>query len=1206
MKNYFYLAILTTAVAFLIVSSSSRAQVSSNLAVVGWGISVNSSGLTMNGIQFGVYMDKSTFNNNTVYIYKYGESPNNRLPATIETQYDYHVTIVPTSPLIPGQQYISVITTGVRSTTGLYLANDYACKFTAGETMQACPQLISEGTGSGTIVTDTQPPIAPTNLRASTITSSKIDLTWESATDNIGVHTYLIYKNDYKIAEISANYLQYSDTNDLIPGNTYKYYVKAKDLAGNISSAGNQQIVSIPTDSITNYPTLTPTPTPTPNGSTNCPSTSSPPTVSLTTSSIDIVAGVPFYLKTNGASCIGLAAVWWMGQGTGITDSTVISSFPNNPTSLVMFTTPVINPTSLDRAFGSPLFSSSQAVLNYSFISSVTIYKPGTYTFAANARDVLYPVSNQAHQASEGAGMAYLTINVRSQTNSIPTPTPNPSLNIPSVPSDFTVILSSAGTQAYLAWKDNSNNETGFEVFRKAVNGTWQKIGNTEVNVVNYTNNISGLMAGTYYYDVRACNSYGCSNYSNTSSIVINPTYYPTSTPIPTAEAVLKGLIKNNNGTGVANAWFHVFRDDYSFNRDGSTGADGSFQVSLPPGSYTIEIFPPDTMINIFRPEPQKITVSGGEIKSLTFTFLIGVKTITGTVLFSDGRTVTDAEVGAYSKDTGYWTSTPVDSNGRYNLTVSGGRYQIGLRPKFTETARWNYIENYREIEFAKDSISQIETVNITIPTPTSSITISAVDSSGVYLSNAGIVVDPNSAASTTLTQVVSDQPSLFAKTNSSGQISFNLKPGTYYIRGFLPYELGYNNPPEQIVNLSAGETKNIRIVFTKRTVEKVIIDGTTKVSDGSLTDAFVWAWSEKGRSAETRAGFDGKFNLEVSPDDIWHVGAGKSINQYPYKSSEIKILVGKANQSVELILFKFADSPIAQSIQTTQLSNEQIITQTKDGTKVIVQPNTITTSSSITVEVKPTVEVPSQPLAKVVGTAYDITIKNTYGQELRIFDKEIEISIPYNENDLKNQGLNEGSVSPAYFDETTGTWIKLTNFTIDRERNIAIARVQHLTRFALLAVVATIPTGTSNSYLSTYGLKEGDVISATGSSDPDIYIVNTHGYKRLFLNPVIFNFYGHLGGFSAVKNITSSTRDRFITSGLFQNCETGDPKVYGVDITGEDTGILHWINTSGEQAINDDPNFFKKVFCINNNEYNWYAKGANYTSINQVPLYTR
>ncbi len=161
-----------------------------------------------------------------------------------------------------------------------------------------------------------------------------------------------------------------------------------------------------------------------------------------------------------------------------------------------------------------------------------------------------------------------------------------------------------------------------------------------------------------------------------------------------------------------------------------------------------------------------------------------------------------------------------------------------------------------------------------------------------------------------------------------------------------------------------------------------------------------------------------------------------------------------------------------------------------------------------------------------------------------------------------------------------------------------AVSTVLSLSAILSLSAFAVVP--------ADYGLTEGWTISAAGSSDPDVYIVNETGYKRLFLNPVIFSMYGHLGGFANVHNVTPATRDAFPTSGLFRNCETGDQKVYGVEVTAEDTGMLHWVNTTGAQAVADDANFFKKVFCINNNEFNWYAKGANYTSVNQVPNYVR
>lgn len=150
------------------------------------------------------------------------------------------------------------------------------------------------------------------------------------------------------------------------------------------------------------------------------------------------------------------------------------------------------------------------------------------------------------------------------------------------------------------------------------------------------------------------------------------------------------------------------------------------------------------------------------------------------------------------------------------------------------------------------------------------------------------------------------------------------------------------------------------------------------------------------------------------------------------------------------------------------------------------------------------------------------------------------------------------------------------------------------------------VPQPVNFTSLAALGLTEGDTISAAGSADPDIYIANEFGYKRLFLNPIIFSFYGHLGGFSRVKTISPQTRDVLTTSSYFRNCETNDPKIYSVQVTGEDTGTLHWINTSGAQATSEDPNFFKKVFCINTNEFSWYNKGSDYTSVLQVQQYQR
>jgi DNA-binding beta-propeller fold protein YncE len=138
---------------------------------------------------------------------------------------------------------------------------------------------------------------------------------------------------------------------------------------------------------------------------------------------------------------------------------------------------------------------------------------------------------------------------------------------------------------------------------------------------------------------------------------------------------------------------------------------------------------------------------------------------------------------------------------------------------------------------------------------------------------------------------------------------------------------------------------------------------------------------------------------------------------------------------------------------------------------------------------------------------------------------------------------------------------------------------------------------------MAQFDLREGDVIRAAG--DIDVYIVNNAGYKRLFVNPTIFELYGHLG-WGRIKTVSPAGRDAFRTSGLFRNCQTDDLKVYGLQVTSEDSAVLRWVNTSGATAAVEDPDFFKKVFCINTSEQGLYGAGEPFTSVLQVPNYRR
>jgi len=105
-------------------------------------------------------------------------------------------------------------------------------------------------------------PTAPTGLRAVLIADKSVSLEWNTSTDNIGVKSYNIYRNNVLIGSSAAT----SFTNSgLTPATAYSYYVRAKDDAGNISGLSNTiKVTTLQSTTPTPTPTSTPTPTPTP------------------------------------------------------------------------------------------------------------------------------------------------------------------------------------------------------------------------------------------------------------------------------------------------------------------------------------------------------------------------------------------------------------------------------------------------------------------------------------------------------------------------------------------------------------------------------------------------------------------------------------------------------------------------------------------------------------------------------------------------------------------------------------------------------------------------------------------------------------------------------------------------------------------------------------------------------------------------------
>jgi hypothetical protein len=97
-------------------------------------------------------------------------------------------------------------------------------------------------------IPDTQAPTPPTNLAASNITQTSLNLTWTASTDNVGITGYDVYRGSTLIQTVTGTS---ASVTGLTANTAYSFSVKAKDAAGNVSASSNVVNVTTPINTIT-------------------------------------------------------------------------------------------------------------------------------------------------------------------------------------------------------------------------------------------------------------------------------------------------------------------------------------------------------------------------------------------------------------------------------------------------------------------------------------------------------------------------------------------------------------------------------------------------------------------------------------------------------------------------------------------------------------------------------------------------------------------------------------------------------------------------------------------------------------------------------------------------------------------------------------------------------------------------------------------
>ncbi|MEO8582923.1 MAG: fibronectin type III domain-containing protein, partial [Flavitalea sp.] len=334
---------------------------------------------------------------------------------------------------------------------------------------------------SATTQVDNQPPTAPTTLEYRGSTSTAVYLRWKAATDNVGVARYDIYVNGVEL---------YSTTNLEFPvGNldsltSYNFTVKAIDKAGN-ASANSNQVLGYTHRQGLNFKYYT--------GSYN--------------TLPDFNALTP--IKT------GIMDSVFAGQGIRTQDDAFAFYWEGR----------IYIPVAGNYTFETASDDGSKLYIDvpYSFSATALVNNDGAHGVVSQfgTKYLTQGYHNIVMTFNEIGGGEEMSVYWSSSTGIARERLPKNFLAL----DDFgsaTVINAPSSLVATpvsykmvnLKWKDNSNNETGFEIVRStSVTGAFTSIATVAANTTSYADSM--LTAGTaYYYKIRAISSNGESSYS--------------------------------------------------------------------------------------------------------------------------------------------------------------------------------------------------------------------------------------------------------------------------------------------------------------------------------------------------------------------------------------------------------------------------------------------------------------------------------------------------------------------------------------------------------------------------------------------------------------------------------------------------------------------------------------------------------------------
>ncbi len=638
--------------------------------------------------------------------------------------------------------------------------------------------------------------------------------------------------------------------------------------------------------------------------------------------------------------------------------------------------------------------------------------------------------------------------------------------------------------------------------------------------------------------------------------------------------AHLKGKVVDGSGQALGNISLVAFRDGGCERPAGNSQPDGTFDITVGPGTWTIGLNSTDSQHSQVAPVTATVT-NGQTVTDLNITLKTIDKTVTGDILNSAGAKLTDFVGSAFvqSSSKGTRVSAPV-VNGSFTINYSssdvpgasilvgaeateGSNYTGSTKAKATITGattsknltvltydasligtlllpdgsaaastgsditieavdengnfvsadvgaagtysvplaagNWMFDYNIANPEKTNGLLNrpvgqntvtvaagQAVTKNLTVRQGTNTITGSVTDAAGAAIARAVVNLDNRPTLENSAASNVADMVSVTVETNEAGVYTAKVPNGTYLVTAGDTPAVAANQltPDAKSVKVSGGVTATANLKF--ETSNATIIG---KITTNSKTDGggIVTAWTDDGSAISATVGKDGKYTLNVTSGETWHVDV-TDLKGNKLLESDAKDIKTKTGANTVNLAMADAGVTVPGPVTKSCPADQTCSVSLPDGASVTLPPFAVDLTGTITVTMTPSIDLDKTATDTPATLAYEVKALDSGGDAVTDLDKPSEVTIPYSQTEVAENGLIEKRLSPTYFNPNTNTWEDSgSTGLVNTKSNVATIKTEHFTKFAVTGTTKKAPKATAFRVVSANS--KTVTIEVTGSN---------------------------------------------------------------------------------------------------------------------------